>query len=38
MSTQFNFLLDKVIGFVDKAGTVNVMRLHFSKVYDAGLL
>jgi len=38
VSTQSNFLLDRVIGFVDEAGAVNVIWLHFSKVYDTGLV
>lgn len=37
-STKSNFLLDRVIGFVDEAGAANVMCLHFGKVYDTGLM
>lgn len=44
MSTRSNFFSDRVIGFAnnlsqaDEAGAVNVMCLHFSKVYDIGLI
>lgn len=38
MSTQSNFLLDRVIGSVAEAGTVTAMCRHPGEVYDSSLM